>query len=231
MALRGGTVRAYLQAIGRVATIPGATEHTYRPALGEFLVAAAAELGFGEVVVRSKLRLADVGQPDLQVVNGDGVAIGYGETKQPGTAARFAEVLESEQVTRYRSTLENLLVTDFLRLTLFRPEVGRLDVVLTESIAKVAAGSTAVSAGQLAQAGQLLSAFFSATAPAATSAEMLADGLARRATLLRDAIRELLRPAIADGDALRKLWDFYRRTLMSDMEADDFADTYAQTLT
>ncbi len=104
-------------------------------------------------------------------------------------------------------------------------------MVLTESIAKVSAGSTAVSAGQLAQAGQLLSAFFSATAPAATSAEMLADGLARCATLLRDAIRELLRPAIADGDALRKLWDFYRRTLMSDMEADDFADTYAQTLT
>jgi Type ISP C-terminal specificity domain/N-6 DNA Methylase len=231
MALRGGTVRAYLQAIQRVATIPGATEHTYRAALGEFLVAAARELGFGQVTVRSELRLADVGQPDLQVVNGDGVAIGYGETKQPGTAARFAEVLESEQVTRYRSTLENLLVTDFLRLTLFRPEVGRLDVVLAESAAKVAAGSTAVSAGQLAQAGQLLSAFFSATAPMATSAEMLADGLARRATLLRDAIRELLRPAVADGDALRKLWDFYRRTLMSDMEADDFADTYAQTLT
>ena len=109
MALRGGTVRAYLQAIGRVATIPGATEHTYRAALGEFLVAAAAELGFGHITVRSELRLADVGQPDLQVVNGDGVAIGYGETKQPGTAARFAEVLESEQVTRYRSTLENLL--------------------------------------------------------------------------------------------------------------------------
>lgn len=231
MALRGGTIRAYLQAIARVAAIPGATEHTYRAALGEFLVAAAGELGFGTITVRSELRLADVGQPDLQVVDGAGIAIGYGETKQPGTAARFAEVLESEQVTRYRSTLENLLVTDFLRLTLFRPEVGRLDVVLAESITKLASGSTAVSAGQLAQAGQLLSTFFSATAPAATSAEMLADGLARRATLLRDAIRELLRPAIVDGDALRKLWDFYRRTLMSDMEADDFADTYAQTLT
>jgi len=37
MTLRGGTVRAHLQAIGRVATIPGATEHTYRAALGEFL--------------------------------------------------------------------------------------------------------------------------------------------------------------------------------------------------
>jgi hypothetical protein len=181
MTLRGGTVRAYLQAIARVATIPGATEHTYRAALGEFLVTAATELGFGAISVRSELRLADVGQPDLQVVNGAGIAIGYGETKQPGTASRFAEVLESEQVGRYRSTLENLLVTDFIRLTLFRPEVGRLDVVLAESMTKLAAGSTVVPAATLAQAGQLLSAFFSATAPSATSAEMLADGLARRA--------------------------------------------------
>lgn len=231
MALRAATVRAYLQAIGRVAAIPGATEHTYRAALGEFLVTAAKELGFGEVAIRSELRLADVGQPDLQVIDATGVAIGYGETKQPGTAARFADVLESEQVTRYRSTLENLLVTDFLRVTLFRPEVGRLDVVLSESIAKVTSGSTAISAAQLSQLAQLLAAFFSATAPTATSAEMLADGLARRATLLRDAIRALLHPSVAEGDALRKLWDFYRRTLMSDMEADDFADTYAQTLT
>lgn len=71
MTLRSGTVRAHLQAIH----------------------------GFGRVTVRSELRLADVGQPDLQIVDAAGIAIGYGETKQPGTASRFAEALESEQVT------------------------------------------------------------------------------------------------------------------------------------
>ncbi|MEO5918430.1 MAG: hypothetical protein ABIQ17_02605 [Candidatus Limnocylindrales bacterium] len=104
MALRGGTVRAYLQAIGGVVAIPGATEHTYRAAFADFLVAAAAELGFGTVAVRSELRLADVGQPDLQVVNGSGIAIGYGETKPPGTAVQFAGILESEQVACSTST-------------------------------------------------------------------------------------------------------------------------------
>jgi predicted helicase len=76
----------------------------------------------------------------------------------------------------------------------------------------------------------LLAPFFSASAPSATSVEQLAEGLARRTTLLRDAIRVLLTSAHPDGEALRRLWDFYRRSLMSDMEADDFADTYAQTL-
>ena len=230
MPLRGTTVRRYLEALRDASNIAGATEHTHRAPLVTFLKDAAKELGFGSIDVHSELRLAAVGQPDLQVTNAQGAAVGYGETKVPGSATRFAEVLASEQVERYRATLENLLVTDFLRFTLFRPEVGRLDVTLVDSPTKLAAGAYPVSAGTLQQLGQMLSALFSATAPTATSAEMLADGLARRATLLRDSIRALLLPKADGGEGLRQLWDFYRRTLMSDMEADDFADTYAQTL-
>lgn len=209
MAMRGGTVRDYLRSIREVGTVAGATEHTYRAALTTFLTKAADELGFGAIAVRSELRLASVGQPDLQVVDAAGSAIGYGETKTPGTAARFANVLESEQVTRYRATLENLLVTDFLRITLFRPEVGRLDVVLSDSTSKLATGEYAVSAATLAHLSQILSAFFSATAPAATSAEMLAGGLARRATLLRDAIRELLKRANLEPGLVTRLKEAY----------------------
>jgi len=231
MTLHTSTVRRYLAQLREAAAVPGATEHTLRQALVAFLEQAARELGMGEIRVRAEIRLAEVGQPDLQVVDDRGVAIGYGETKPPGSAARFAEVLESEQVERYRRTLENVLVTDFIRFALFRADVGRLEVTLVETPGRLAAGAHAVSAGQLSQLTQLLSAFLSASAPSASSAEMLADALARRATLLRDAIRALLAPSNPDGDGLRKLWDFYRRTLMSDMTADDFADTYAQTLT
>ena len=230
MTLRGGTVRAYLQGLREIGAVTGSTEHTYREPLVTFLTAAAEELGFGAVRIRGELRLHEVGQPDLQVVNSDGRAIGYGETKPIGSAADFARVLESEQVDRYRRSLENLLVTDFLHFTLFRPVVGRMDVTLVETPGRLTAGSPAVSTAQLTQLSALLSAFFSATAPAATTAEQLADGLARRTTLLRDAIRELLGPTTEQGEPLRRLWDFYRRSLMSDMEADDFADTYAQTL-
>ena len=148
-----------------------------------------------------------------------------------GTGVEFARVLESEQITRYRASLENLLVTDFVHFTLFREDVGRLDVTLVDTPGRVVAGAYAVSQPVLTQLSQLLGAFFSASAPSATSAEQLADGLARRATLLRDAIRALLAPTRPDGEALRRLWEFYRRSLMSDMDADDFADTYAQTLT
>ena len=226
-----GTVRAYLDGLKGIATISGATEHTYREPLVRFLVEASKELGFGTVGVHGELRLALVGQPDLQVVNAVGSPIGYGETKVPGSASDFAKVLESEQIDRYRGSLENLLVTDFIHFALFRSDIGRLDTTLVETPARMAAGALTVSQPVLDQFSQLLASFFSASAPSATSVAQLAQGLARRTTLLRDAIRALLASTHPDGEALRRLWDFYRRSLMSDMEADDFADTYAQTLT
>lgn len=231
MSLGRGTVRAYLEGLRAISLVSGATEHTYREPLVTFLVAASKDLGLGQVGVHGELRLASIGQPDLQVVNAVGSPIGYGETKVPGSASEFARVLESEQVTRYRASIENLLVTDFIHFALFRTDVGRLDVTLIETPGGVGAGSHAVSQPVLTQFSQMLASFFSASAPSATSAEQLADGLARRATLMRDAIRTLLLPTHPEGDALRSLWDFYRRSLMSDMEPDDFADTYAQTLT
>jgi hypothetical protein len=225
-----GTLRAYLKGLQDISLVSGATEHTYREPLVKFLVAASKDLGLGEVGVHGELRLASVGQPDLQVVSAVGSPIGYGETKMPGSASAFAKVLESEQVSRYRKSIENLLVTDFIHFALFRADVGRLDITLIETPGQMAAGSHAVSEPVLNQFSQMLSAFFSASAPSATSAEQLADGLARRATLLRDAIRTLIGSSLPEGEALRRLWDFYKRSLMSDMDADDFADTYAQTL-
>lgn len=230
MNVRRSTVRSYLDGLRDISLVMGATEHTYREPLVKFLVAASQDLGVGDVVVHGELRLASVGQPDLQAVNAAGSPIGYGETKVPGSASAFAKILESKQVARYRASIENLLVTDFIHFTLFRAEIGRFDVTLIESPGKMVAGAHVVSEPVLSQLSQMLSAYFSASAPSATSAEQLAEGLARRATLLRDAIRTLIGSSNAEGEALRRLWDFYRRSIMSDMDADDFADTYAQTL-
>lgn len=139
-------------------------------------------------------------------------------------------MLASEQVDRYRRNLSNLLVTDYLRFSLYREGGSRSDVTLLPSPPELGSGDLRVSPLQAEQLGQLLSYFFSASAPSALTAEQVADGLARRASLLRASIRALLDPADPQGGSLRTLHAFYRETLMSDMEADDFADTYAQTL-
>ncbi len=86
---------------------------------------------------------------------------------------------------RYRASLDNLLVTDFIRFAVFRPDVGRLEVPLVETPGRLAAGSHTISQQVLIQLSHVLGAFFTASAPSATSAEQLADGLAKRATLMR----------------------------------------------
>ena len=227
--LRAATIRRYLQAIREKQLVSAATELTYREPLADFLRTAAEELGFGAMTINAELNLPLVGKPDFQVANAAGAPIGYGETKPMGTAAEFEKALASEQLERYRRNLGNLLATDYLRFVLYRNGGDRVDVTLLDAPAALAA-SPKVSASQAEQLGRTLSWYFSAKAPAATTAEQLADGLARRTALLRASILALLAPSDPEGEQLRTLHSFYRDTLMSDMSADEFADTYAQTL-
>lgn len=228
--LKPATVRRYLEALRAKQLVTASTELTYREPLADFLRTAAEELGFGAVTINAELSMPLAGKPDFQVANTNGAPIGYGETKVPGSASDHEKVLAGEQVDRYRRNLSNLLVTDYLRFSLFREGGSRSDVTLLASPAALGSGDLRVSPLHAEQLGQLLSYFFSASAPAALTAEQVADGLARRASLLRASIRALLEPSDPQGESLRTLHAFYRETLMSDMEADDFADTYAQTL-
>jgi hypothetical protein len=227
--LRSATIRRYLVALRDKLLLAAATELTYREPLADFLRTAAQELGFGAVNVNAELSMKLVGKPDFQVANANGSPIGYGETKPMGTASEFEKALESEQLHRYRRNLGNLLATDYLRFVLYRNGGDRVDVTLLEVPSRLATSPKA-SALQAEQLGHLLSLYFSAQAPSATSAEQLADGLARRTALLRASILALLAPSDPEGEQLRTLHAFYRQTLMSDMSAEDFADTYAQTL-
>jgi hypothetical protein len=227
--LRAATIRHYLEALREKQLVASATELTYREPLAIFLRNAANELGFGAVTINAELNLPLVGKPDFQAANANGAPIGYGETKPMGSAAEFEKALASEQLDRYRRNLGNLLATDYLRFVHYRNGGDRIDVTLLDAPAALAA-SPKPTTQQAEQLGRLLSGYFSAQAPSATTAEQLADGLARRTALLRASILALLAPSDPEGEQLRTLHAFYRETLMSDMSGDDFADTYAQTL-
>ena len=61
------------------------------------------------------------GAPDLSIfrrdTDGDGIAIGYVETKDIGINLDKEE--KSEQLQRYRNGLENLILTDYLEFRFF----------------------------------------------------------------------------------------------------------------
>ncbi len=175
--LKTATVRRYLEALLVKQLVTSATELTYREPLADFLRSAAEELGFGAVTINAELSMPLAGKPDFQVANANGAPIGYGETKTPGSAADHEKVLAGEQVDRYRRNLSNLLVTDYLRFSLFREEGSRTDVTLLPSPVALGSGNLRVTPLHAEQLGQLLSYFFSTGARTWTLSLLSACGM------------------------------------------------------
>lgn len=223
----------YLRELRQVREQPEATAEL---SLRHALVTLLREIGGPTITVFAEAG-TDVGQPDLIAKVGPQV-VGYGETKAPGSMRALEGVLETRQLAAYRTGLPNLLLTDYLHFILLRDgaEVARTTLLTVEELDAGRAG-----AGTSAPTEELLRTWLAATPAAITSPERLATELARRARWLRDGIRaELRREAAtrARGTAaapagpmpLTELLAFEQANLMSDLDADTFADAFAQTV-
>jgi hypothetical protein len=94
----------YLQAIENKYAGGIATEHSHRPALQNLVEAAG-------VVATNEPRRIECDAPDFVVSQGV-VTIGYIEAKDIGKSLDEAE--KSEQLKRYRNSLTNLILTNYL---------------------------------------------------------------------------------------------------------------------
>ena len=101
--------KTYLQAVEQNLKAGNATEHTHRPALKTLLEALSA----GITATNEPKHIA-CGAPDF-IVARSGLTIGYIEAKDVGKSLHEAE--RGEQLKRYRRSLSNLILTDYLPLT------------------------------------------------------------------------------------------------------------------
>ena len=99
-------VHEYIRTIEKELALGNATEHTHRPALK----ALAESLGDG-IVATNEPRRVEYGAPDFVITRGS-TTIGYVEAKDVGKSLDEAE--HSEQLQRYRDSLTNLILTDYL---------------------------------------------------------------------------------------------------------------------
>jgi hypothetical protein len=102
----------YLVALRKFA-VGDQTEHTSRSALelllNEFAASAEAR---GITVQHEPRREADKGAPDFKIAH-QGRVLGYVEVKEIG--ANLDKVLKSEQIKKYRTLSDNILLTDYLQ--------------------------------------------------------------------------------------------------------------------
>jgi len=215
-------VSSYLKAIEKALLAGNATEHTHRPALKTLV-----ESLDGKVTATNEPKRQRCGAPDYIITRGQ-TPLGYIEAKDVGVPLEREE--RSAQLKRYRASLSNLILTDYLE---FRWYV-RDELRQTARLASVGAdGKLRVEPGGAAGVEQLLSAFLHARVETVGSAKELAERMAAISQLIRDTIERALRDEDLTDDIPDPLHDQlkgFRDVLIHDLTEEQFADMYAQTI-
>ncbi|MGF6983429.1 putative helicase [Paraburkholderia atlantica] len=210
----------YTSTLEKALKLGNATEHTHRPALK----ALVESLGESIVATNEPKRIA-CGAPDF-IVTQKITPIGYIEAKDVGK--NLDDVEEDPQLVRYRGSLRNLILTDYVDFRLYRNG---------EPIAQARLGTLKKNGILLSTAADkksvldLLTTFVHSAVPVVTSPQELAERMAYMARMLRDLIKSVFNQERNEHGELHELLQGFRKILLGDdLTPDQFADMYGQTI-
>ncbi len=215
------SISDYLKKIEKAYAAGNATEHTHRPALKELIESFATG-----IIATNEPRRVKCGAPDFIITKGHS-PLGYVECKDIGKS--LADVEHTDQLKRYRESLGNLILTDYLE---FRWYVGG-QYRLTVQLATVADGKIKPVKNTAESLQELFSAFLTTSIPTVNSPKELAVRMAALARLIRDIIQTAFNEEdLTDDepDPLHDQIDGFRKVLIHDLQPEQFADMYAQTI-
>jgi len=166
----------------------------------------------------------EAGIPDF-LIRKDGDIIGYIEAKSPDATLDEAE--KSEQLRRYRESLPNLILTNFLEFRLYRNgnpvdkvEVGRQDTLQSLKYPPVPE--------KLDLFFELLEKFFSFSMPEIKTSSSLSIELAKKTRFLEHILQEELSK---ENEEVTRFYKAFQEELIETLTKERFVDLYAQTIT
>ena len=223
VALVANSFTIYQRAIEAALQADNATEHTHRPALK-----ALVESMEPSVVATNEPKREECGAPDFSIARqlpGGFRTIGHIEAKNVGASLDDWE--RSDQLVRYRSSLANLLLTDYLE---FRWYVDG-DLRMTSRLAHPTARGQIISEKDGAKDVALLFDSFLAHKPEPIrQPRELATRLAKLSHMIRDIVVTSMESE-APTISLTGLYHALEEVLFPELAVPDFADMFAQTLT
>ena len=211
-------ISAYLKNIESALKAGNATEHTHRPALKNLV-----ENLRDKITATNEPQRIACGAPDF-IITHRAIPLGYIEAKDVGVDLDRAE--DSAQLKRYRASLNNLILTDYLEFRLYRSGEHVQTVRLATPLKNGSIRRNAEGASQLEI---LFQAFFDAKVPSVSDPRELAERMARMANLIDELIRQAFAREAATGD-LHSQYKAFQKVLIADLSVDQFADMYAQTI-
>lgn len=217
----------YLLALRKTA-LSEKTEHTDRGPLEILLNAFADEAQDKPKVQPEPKRVAGKGAPDYKVTK-QGLILGYVENKPVGE--NLSKVLKSEQLEKYKSLSQNIILTDYLEFIWIteggapKRETLCHDTDLEDRKFKL-------KDDRIEAVSELLSGFFSSAPEGIGKSQQLALALATRSRLLRDYLgQELVRQQKEHTEGrLYGLFQIFRDQVFHELTLEEFADAFAQML-
>jgi predicted helicase len=214
------TLPEYLSAVDKLYRDGRATEHSYRGDLQRLLTALCK----GVQVTNEPRRIA-CGAPDYILTRKD-IPVGYVEAKDVGVDLGSKTL--KEQFDRYRGSLENLIITDYLEFRFFRSGEPTTSI----RIGEVVGGKVKPLPAEFDKFTALINDFAAWQGQTITSAKKLAAMMAGKARLLADVIAAAVESddqSQANSD-LHEQMEAFKVILIHDISPRSFADLYAQTI-
>ncbi len=177
-----------------------------------------------EASVLVQPKRTEVGIPDF-LIRTDGKIIGYIETKTPDE--NLKDIEDSEQLKRYRNSLPNLILTNFLEFRLYRHSNLTYEVEAGRKFILQSLRQSPIPE-KLDLFFELLEKFFSFSIPEIRDSSKLSIELAKRTRFLEFILKEELSE---ENKEVVGFYEAFRQELIEGLTKERFADLYAQTIT
>jgi len=221
------TLNSYFKEIHKIYVAGDFREESFYSSLKALIEQCSQVFSLGgKAGVLVQPKKTEVGIPDF-LIRKDGDIVGYIEAKS--LDANLDEAEKSEQLRRYRESLPNLILTNFLEFRLYkngnripidRVEVGRQSTLVSLKYPPVPE--------KLDLFFGLLEKFFSFSIPEIKTSSSLSIELAKKARFLEHILQEELS---IENDEVTRFYKAFQEELIESLTKERFADLYAQTIT
>ena len=213
-------IQQYISNVSSLFNTGKSTEHSYRGDLQQLLTSLLKD-----VSVTNEPKRIDCGAPDYILTRKD-VPIGYIEAKDVGV--KLGDKAHKEQFDRYKSALNNLIITDYLEFHFYKNAV----LVDSVTIATIENGKIYPKPDSFDRFTALIENFALQITQSIKSPTTLAQMMAAKAKLMAQVIKYSLDEDDKNqiNSDLKGQMAAFKSILIHDITNASFADIYAQTI-
>jgi len=218
------TIEQYIDSINKRYKLGNATEHTFRGDLQQLLESLVPDIR-----ATNEPKRQSCGAPDY-IITKKNIPVGFIEAKDIGDndLDGLKKTGNKEQFDRYKTSLDNLIFTDYIDFHLYHDG----QYVTKIAIAEVKNGSIVPIPSNFITFSNLIIDFCSHVGQTIKSSKKLAEMMAGKARLLSDIIEKSLTSDETHNEdsSLKDQMNAFKQILIHDITSKGFADVYAQTI-